>query len=202
MSDVNTNGELRSGTAQGLLEFIDWAGKRSLINPNTAGGYRAAAKAVLSVEDDLSALNVREIDVDALLARFTNAQSAEYRPGSLTTYKTRFAKAVQMYLDWLDNPEGFKPVARSRSKSTPSRRSNLKPAEESQPPMEDDDASELVPKTGTSRLLTYPFPLKSGEVAYLQLPPRVSSDDAERLSKFVGSIALDDSIDPPAAEGQ
>lgn len=195
MSDTETtNGHLRLGTARGLLEFLDWAGKHNLLNRNTVGGYRAAVKAVLSVEDDLDELGIQELDVDALLARFTNAQSGEYSPGSLSTYKTRFAKAVQMYLEWLDNPEGFRPRVSKRSKSTTTRQSSGKP-EAQQRPIEA-PAGDAAPKSSASRLLTYPFPLKSGEVAYLQLPPQLSSDDAHRLSKFVGSIAFDEPVEP------
>jgi hypothetical protein len=38
--------------------------------------------------------------------------------------------------------------------------------------------------------VAYPFPLRSGEIARLHLPPRLDADDAERLTAFIRALVV------------
>ena len=92
------------GTGQGLLEFCDRLANRGDIEPDRAKAYRTSAKKILEVEsDNLDDINLRELDVDDLFARFAKLNKAVYSDGSLKTYRSRFRLVVHMYLAWLDD---------------------------------------------------------------------------------------------------
>lgn len=38
-------------------------------------------------------------------------------------------------------------------------------------------------------LISYPFPLKNGKMAYLYLPENLTFDDALRMAKYIYSVA-------------
>jgi hypothetical protein len=58
-----------------------------LMNKNTGGALRAAAKQVLSIEGDPDNVDVTQIkDVESLLGRWANLRKQDFKPDSLETY--------------------------------------------------------------------------------------------------------------------
>jgi hypothetical protein len=174
---------LTSGTAQGLLAFLAYAGDKGLMNPTTASARRSACSKVLEIDgDEWETLDVRQLDVDDQISRFQRLCSARYTPGSLRTYGQRFRDAVGEYRAYLTNPAGF----RSQStRSAPAPRRNTK-----------DGATERAqgkpPQAAAgSALITYPFPLTQGGIAYVQLPRELAASDARRLARFIEALAVD-----------
>jgi hypothetical protein len=51
-------------------------------------------------------------------------------------------------------------------------------------------------------LIDYPFPLRSGQVAYLKLPMRLDKADAERLGTFVRTLAFEPVLELTATTGE
>ena len=126
---------------------------------------------------------------DEQFERFSRLRGAKYRPESLNTYGQRFRDGVTTYLDYLANPTGFRP---------PSARSRTSAEQKGRPPVRGEGrdrapTSAASPeRTGpaTRDLITYPFPLQTGDLAYVQLPVRFSDGDADRLCAFIRSIAI------------
>src|SRR5215211_5317447 len=107
---------ISTGTGQGLVDFLTYVTEKGLLNKNTAGAMRAAARELLSVEnEDLASIDVRVLEVDQLTQRFANLRAQKFTPQSLETYQSRFRKAVEMYLRFLDNPAGWRPDVRTRA---------------------------------------------------------------------------------------
>ena len=182
---------ITTGTGQGLVEFLTYVTDKGLLNKNTAGALRAAARELLSVENkDLASIDVRKLDVDQLAHRFANLRAQKFAPQSLETYQSRFRKAVDMYLRYLDNPAGWRPEIRTRAAPSPERtggRSNGGVP-----------TAATLPPPASSGMIQYPFPIREGVVASLTLPTNLRKTEAKRLAAFLESLAVEEPPAPPA----
>ena len=107
--------DIREGTGSGLIQFIEYMASKGLMKSNTAASYRAAASKVLKIDgDSWETIDIKHLDVDQQLARFETMSGTNYTPSSLVTYRTRFLRSVEMYLDYLESPSSFKPQLQSR----------------------------------------------------------------------------------------
>ncbi len=184
------------GTGRDFVDHWNWAAEKGLLNRNTANALRAAVQRVLSVEgQDWESINVRSIDIDSLLDRFENLAKKEFAPGSLAAYRSRFLRALSLYLSYLDDPRNYRPQLRERSKTgerATSARSRV-PRTRAQGASTLD--TEAIGTSTSSRMIRYPFPVRQGIVAEILLPVDLQKDEATRLCTFINSLALEDS--PP-----
>jgi len=185
------------GSAGGLISFLSWLKEKGLMPGRTADAWRSAAQAVLSVDGPgWEDLDLKDLDLQAQFQRFSNMRGTKYTPASLRTYGQRFRDAVEMYFQYLANPTGFRPRVSAvavRAPGTGQRRSQSRSADG---PTADPTASTTPSQpsgsgAGAPKLLTYPFPLAGGQLAYLQLPVHVSLADVERLCAFIRSIVIE-----------
>jgi hypothetical protein len=174
---------------QGAVEFLLWAPSKGLLNANTAGSLRAALKEVLSsVEgDDWGAVDLRNIDVEDYGQRFERLRLGNYKPESLAVYRARFKNARVMFLEYLDNPSGWRyrperpASARSKPDKSPAngiKRAAIKTA---------NSGSEDMPPVGS---IEYPYPLRPELVVRLWLPADLSQQEAKRLGGFIDALAI------------
>jgi hypothetical protein len=206
-SKTDAERQIMQGNGQGLLEFIDRCGERGDLNSNTAGALRATAKAVLAIESaEPVNIDVRSLDVDDLLRRFATRRKADYSEGSLETYRSRFRKAIAMYIGWLDDdphwnragqPQVVQPARRvgqtydlrpSRSRRKPTQKASSVAESESveSATLTSDDAT---PET-TVRLMTYDFALRPDLIVRVTLPVDLTTEDADRFANFVRVLAF------------
>jgi len=198
-SNEATPAALYSGNAAGLLEFLDYARAKGILARKTAEAYKSASSLALSIEGDgWENAEVRNIDSDHQLDRYIRLRGQTASPQTLATYRGRLGKAIQLYVDFLDNPTGFRgPTARSRPGGTSARRTPATTAKQTgQLPRPGE-----VPSAEPSELLTYPFPLRAGGMAYLQLPRELTHADVRRLSSFLESLAIDTNPGPASDAG-
>jgi hypothetical protein len=171
------------GTGAALVHHWDWAAKKGLMNPNTARSLRAASSQVLGVLEGGDSLDVRSLDVEDTLNRFVNLRKKDFVPQSLEAYKQRFRNAVSLYLSYLDDPAGWRPALRERSAPSEKRRPAKEGSARSEP-------EELVGDRG-GVMITYPFPLRAGQVARLTLPPDLTMAEVRRLTAYMSLLAID-----------
>lgn len=193
--------QMMDGTGAGLLVFLAWAADRGALNASTAGAMRAAVSQVIEIEtDNPGAVDVRRIDVDDLLDRFTRKRSHKYAPDSLSTYLGRFRRARDMYIEYLDNPAGWRPPKGRTSRRAKSDKVVDDGSSASSHPQGGQSASPVVAATGPleTQLITYPFPLRSGTTAYFQLPRELPRYEVERMIGFLQSLAIDPRHELPA----
>lgn len=170
-------------TAKALIDHWDWAAERGLMNPNTAGTLHAACAKVLSIYDDLDAVDVRQLDVDDTVVRFRNLKAKDLKPDSLGTYENRFRQAVRSFIQYLDDPGGWKPAARPQAAGP---RNKAKAANGNGGPHEQEAPAQV------GGLVTYPFPIRSGLVAKISLPPDLKRAELQRVTAFMGTLTVDD----------
>jgi hypothetical protein len=182
--------DMQSGTGSGLIAFLEYAEQRGLLKATTARAYRSAVVKILEIDDEN--IDVLSLDLDEHFDRFQRLSGHNYTPGSLGTYRARFRSAVDMYSQYLRDPKNFKPPMRQRQsdkKVAPvnGNRSDVRDPE----PMR---VQQRIEAPANRDLYSHRFPLRSGDDAYLYLPRNLTTEDVERMTTFLKSLA----IDPPA----
>jgi hypothetical protein len=211
--------QIMQGNGQGLLEFIDRCGERGDLNSNTAGALKATAKAVLAVESTEPAdIDVRSLDADDLLRRFATLRKADYSEGSIETYRSRFRKAIAMYIGWLDDDPHWKTAGQPQVVQSPRRvgqmydlrpnRSRRKPTPKASSVAERESVESVSATLNSDdsspdasvRLMTYDFALRPDLIVRVTLPVDLTTEDADRFANFVRVLAF--SPQPPRHGGQ
>src|SRR5437660_3226092 len=98
------------GTGLAFVRHWDWVAEKGLMAPASARAIRAAVSQILKIDSNWESVDVRNLDVEALFARFRNL--SKIAPGSLAAYESRFRSGLQSYLAYLDNPTSYQPKTR------------------------------------------------------------------------------------------
>jgi hypothetical protein len=180
------------GTAAHYLYFLDWAEKKGELPHSTVQNWRNASIKVLEVEDDWRALNVIDFDLAAHLGRFEVLRRTSYTTGSMNAYKSRTKIGIDAYRSWLSGVSDWKPKSVGSTRS--SRTGSKKPVATSP----EAPAVERISREGEiggyvphrSALIEYPFPLRPGVRVLIALPEDLTEKEAQRVAKFVESLAF------------
>jgi hypothetical protein len=181
-------------TGKACVEFWKWAPKKGLVNGNTATAQRVAVTQVLGVLENWEALDVAALDTEDVFSRFVNLKRNNFTPESLVTYKSRFTRGLNTFLDWSRNPAAFKPKAQSprREKAAAT---NGSQAASGQPPTSSSIVGDAPPpSTGRTGLVDYPFPLRDGCLAYLKLPVDLTTTEVKRLAAYLNTLAREEEV--------
>ncbi|HEY1830296.1 MAG TPA: hypothetical protein VGG38_08635 [Acidimicrobiales bacterium] len=183
-----------SGTAEGLIAFLEWASRKGELSPNTAASYKTAVTQVLEIDGEAWAnTKILELDIERQLDRFARLRASRYNATSLRTYGNRFKAATSHYVKYLEDPASFRAaqpkVTRPKSSDRPQAEAGSTASTRKQAPQSRVAPMETV--GGSSDLVQYPFPLRSGIMAYLSLPRDLRRTEAQRIGAFVASLAID-----------
>jgi hypothetical protein len=178
-------------TGKDFVEHWDWAAEKGGMKKNTANALRAACSQVLEVVDNWETVDIRELDVENTLTRFENLKGKDYKPQTLNAYMRRFRLAVNYFLEYIDDPSGWKPPAtrdrssRKSKSSEPEERSSSRPSSRT--------ISSLDSKSHLSgeNLVEYPYPLRENLVIYLHLPADLKSNEVKKLAAFMTTLTVD-----------
>ena len=176
-------------SGEGLLAFLDWAGEKGLMNKNSAAALKSTCAKLLEIQDGWQSADMTEIDLDELMKRFIHLKGMSYNPRTLDTYRQRFQKARDMYIDYRNNPAGWKGVV-SSTKARSAERSNTparKPPSNAELPV---GSSGRASMPGAD-MVEYPFPLRQDCLARLVLPADLKMDEVNRLSAFIAALSID-----------
>lgn len=177
-------------TGQALVDFWAFTAEKGLMNSNTAGSLRGACKEVLSAVDgeDWQAVDIRLVDPEEYVQRFERLRMTKFKPSSLSVYKSRFKNGLQMFLDYLEDPSGWRYKAERPAKD---RKKSKDVSGQVEPAAREQSGSPLdSPPPGTS-VIEYPFPLRPKLVVKLILPDDMTAREAERLGNFLKSLAYE-----------
>lgn len=179
------------GSGDALVEHWKRMGETHRVNQNTAGSLRAACTKVLSaVSEDWKTVDVRTLDVDEALQRFENKYHREMTSQSLATYKSRFRNALTGYLEYLENPSGWKPKT-GKPRGSSSGRSRGEASGDTGTP--NGAGSEVeYEHLAEPDTLAHRFPLSDGSLATLVLPVQLRKADVKRLTAFLDALAFED----------
>ena len=178
-------------TGKEFLEFWDWAISKGLMKKNTAKALATASRQVLSIDEDWETKKITGLDVDDIINRFINLRSMDVKPENLNTYGRRFRQAVELFLQYRQDPSNWKPRVRTSSNrklrvTKPDRAKGLQVSHNT-----DEIAVSDVRASESLSLVDYPFPLRDNCILRLKLPSDLKIADVERLAAFMRTLALD-----------
>ncbi len=176
--------EIESGTGVGLYEFLDWVADNGDVHPVTANAFKVASRKILSLGGDPDAVDVRTIDVEYLLDRFEARFKDDYKPSSMSSYKTRVRQAIALYLAWLDGNPDWVRIVRTRGASRLDELRSVK-TESTGVPSVASVSTSVSPK-----LVKHSLPLRPDLMIQIELPVELTTADAERVAAFVRSLAF------------
>lgn len=193
------------GTGRGLVEFLDWTGEKGELNKRTADAMKGSSRAVLSVEGDPEAVNLRETNLEQLAERFTMLNRTRYSTSSLDTYVSRFRTSTAMYLAWLAGDSGWKLAGKSvkaprqtapRARPKRDAPKAVSAAVSDSTPAENEAKAGINPPPLAHRLVAYDWPLRPDLVVRVTLPIDMTQDDADRLAGFAASLVFKTKVEP------
>lgn len=149
-------------TGKALIDFWQSALVENAVSARTAADLATACREVLGAHTDGENLNVRTCPVKDLLVQYAEARP-QMRPQTLAAYKSRFKKAVRLFLAYQDDPGHWSELVKGQ----------VSPV-----------------KQQTLNLHNYVFPLREGAVLLLDLPLDLSESEARRLSLFIESLVI------------
>jgi hypothetical protein len=188
---VDQHSSPQRGTGLAFVQHWDWVAEKGLLPKNTALSIRTSVSKILGIEEEWESVDVRRLDVDALIARFRNLSNLA--PNSLATYESRFRTGLASYLAYLDNPTSYQPKRRRRSvREDPAGVKRGSVGIPTGPPNEHPPAAPTHHQSGGTTLVVYPFPVRPEVFAELKLPADLTLEEASRMSAFLKALALDD----------
>jgi hypothetical protein len=185
VADQGGGSKIGTGTADGLVEFFDFLVSKGYATPAAVRPLKSATRQILSTVDgdDFGRVDVRDLDPDAYLDRFETMVVGQYKHESLVQYRNRFKRGVAAYLSYLNEKQI--PTFGGR------KRRAERPSQKSEPARSAGATSSPIPASAAERLIDYPFPLRSGQIAILRLPVGLDKTDAERMGAFIRTLVLD-----------
>lgn len=203
MSDINFT---PSPTGAGLIAFLDYAIQKGYLKTATGQAMKTAVKEVLSATegaDGWETVDLTTLDEDDVLRRFETLRAMKFSAGSLSTYKGRYSRAAAMFEEFRASPATWRPSVKQRSrtkgKGAPVAATSGSPKTSGGAPSTPAEAPAPHPGHG-SAIITYPFPLRQGVLASLELPPDLTRREAQRLVAFIESLAIEDEVAEPSPD--
>jgi hypothetical protein len=181
-----------SGTAQGLIDFLSWATEKDYLTAATGNSLRTGVNKVLEAEPDLDAIDIRHADIDDILHRFNNRARGKLKDRSVEVYESRFRTSIELYIKWLDNPKDWLPAPSRTRKSTSSGGAGKRQVQATAAGADGHDSTAVTP-SGPG-VITYPFPIRPGLQGRITLPENLTSREADRISAFIKTLAMEDEI--------
>lgn len=171
-----------------LLEFLDHAGDKGLMPAATAQALAVAARNVLGVLTDNEKTDLSQLDIDAVIRRFTNKRAKDFNPTSLKEYGRRVHRAIDLFLKWRADPANFTVKTRASASS----RKKDKAVENNEPTVTVRDyQSDQIPATVAGTYQSA-LPVRPGLVVTLiNVPYDLTSDEAQRLANFIKMLAVE-----------
>lgn len=164
-----------------LYDFIELAQKNRKYPPNTAHGKRAAAKifdTVVTV-DERQSLKLLEERMEEIYLSLISKYKDSFSIKSLHTYKGRFLKVIQDYKRYGKEPDAMVHWEAKHRKYTIR---NMKDTVKDTPIHN----LSFPTHTGVHKLQIC---LESGEVCHIEVPPKITVTDAERIKSIIETIA-------------
>jgi hypothetical protein len=152
-------------TGKSLVDFWQSPFVETRVSARMAADLATACREVLSAHADGWNVNLRTCPVEDLVSSFVAAHPL--RPaGTLATYKSRFRKAVRLYLAYVDDPDSWEDQLNAKQTT----------------------AAEGV------QLRLYDFPLRHNLLIPLDVPVDITRSEASRLAAFIESLAFTDDL--------
>jgi len=169
-----------------LLEFLDYLAQKGLMARATVAARKAAASRVLGILSDEEASDVTKLDLDEVMARFSNLEGRGFTPASLNTYLSRLKSAVDDFSAYIENPLGFRPSVHTREKRKPERKADVSATVV--PERQSGGEAHIVKPPLSSSIL--PIPIRPDVTVFVQgLPYDLTESEATKVANVIRAMA-------------
>lgn len=172
-----------------LLDFLSHASERGLMPAATAQALAVATRNVLGVLGEEERADLRKTtDLAGVIKRFNNKRAKEFSPSSLKEYGRRARRAVDLFLQWREDPANFTVKTRATTAAR-SKERNSRPE-----PVPGATSEEGYAPLATLQQGGYQsaFPIRPGRVvSIVNVPDDLTPAEAERLASFVRMLAVE-----------
>jgi hypothetical protein len=174
-------------SVEDLLDFLTHASERGLMPAATASSLGVAARNVLEVLDAEERGDLRNLDVDGVLRRFTKKRARDFSPGSLKVYGQRTRRAIEDFLRWRNDPANFSVKTRTTAAGKKGKpKAGLDPL-----PLsinESNQPESQMPRNPAGYQSA--FPVRPGQIVTISnIPDDLTRAEAERLAQFIQMLA-------------
>jgi hypothetical protein len=169
-------------SVKSLVEFLEYAANKGLLNKSTANAKRIAVERIFEVAEEAERDDVRTVDLSSLMHRFMNLAGAGFKPDSLSTYQSRVKSGIDEFLAWRANPMAFRPSKRGVGK---------KPKSPQQAQVE---VQAPAPKVASSApaTLSLPIPIRADLTVQVNgLPFDLTKSEATKIANVVLAMATE-----------
>ena len=176
-----------------LLKFLDYLGEKGLMKRSTAISRKAAVNTLLSILEADEAADVRTLNLDDLMTRFANLRQGQFKPESLSVYKSRLSSSIQEFVRWRANPTSFKLQMSTKERATkagnserasPDRQSRTAVSKESPPTVNEKNLDDEV------QTITFPVPIRPGVIVRVTgIPSDLTPDEAEKIGNVILALS-------------
>ena len=183
--------DMRDTSARALVDHWAWASGKGLLTAPTARALATACRGVLEVQDDWEMLDIETLDIDNAFNSFKNLRARNFKPRSLKDYESRFRRAVQSYLEYLNDQAAWKYPTRA-STSRVSRRSSQpsRPSDSDESP-DVTQSAEVSGKPPRGDFQEYVYPFRQDVMARLTIPRDATTAEISRLVAWARTLAVD-----------
>jgi GH24 family phage-related lysozyme (muramidase) len=189
------SGGLTDRTPAGVLAYCDYLMDKGYATASQVNPWKTAIQKVFeTVEGEgWESLDIAALDFEEYTSRFRTLAGAAYKAESVSAYARRIRNALDAHDHYLST--GRPPTFRAGGKRA---KTDEKPGAaklHAVDATEDNPAPAAVPPIVPTRagMMTFSFPLGDGQLASLTVPPRMKSDDVNRLSAFLRTLQDDSS---------
>lgn len=184
MSD-QTNNDMSSRTVGGTLAFLDWLADKGYAAAAQTDPWKTAINRVFNtVEGDgFESLDWSTLDLDEMTSRFQKLAGGGYKAESIVAYGRRMRNAFDAHAHYLDTgrPPSFR-AGGKRQKPTEKVAGTKAPVV----PIAQRQTPDAQPG-----MVTFPYPLGDGRMISITIPPRLKSDDVNRITAFIRTLQDD-----------
>ncbi len=190
---------ISSGTVDGLVAFCDYLIEKGYAASGAVTPWKSAAKQVFEAVEGptYGEFDVRGLNLDDYLMRWETMQRGKYKAESIQSYASRLRRAHEAYLAYLES--GTTPQLGRRT--TRRREAAAQAPATAEMRANGYGGGGNAPAT-VADLVDYPFPLQSGQLAYVRLPRQLYRGDAERLAAFVRTLVFEPQAQLPPGDPQ
>ena len=168
-----------------LLDFLSYASDKGLMPAATATALGVASRNVLGVLDASERDDLRKMDIEGVIRRFSNKRVRDFNPASLKEYGRRVHRAINLFLSWRGDPANFSVKTRASANARKKDRTNRL-----DPVAADHENAEAAPAQHDLGGYRSAFPIRPGTIVTISnIPTDLTPAEAERLAKFVRMLA-------------
>lgn len=175
-----------------LLDFLDYASEKGLMNPNTASSRKATAASMLSILEEAEVRDVRLLDVEDIYRRFANIHGRKYSPDSLRVYKSRLKNAIDDFVRYTGDPAAFKPATSGKGakRQTAPKSDAANGTSTKMPPAVRTAVPEVYERNPTLQTISIPIPLRGTCVVTISgVPMDLTEQEAKRIANVIVALA-------------